>query len=200
MNFNSVIPKNIKSFVDANRQMIFFVARVMAIYFFWKFMVWFLGEESQPIDERMWPWLSHKWEIFNDWVRIGLLHTTSALFELFGYPNTIINNYRLYVHNYARIGVGNYCLGIQLWIFFAALISSYPGYWKKKIIYSIIGIIGINLINIWRLSVLVFAVKYYPQYVKFNHDYVFNVIVYIFTFVMWYYIVQKNKLAKPEKK
>lgn len=196
MNLNSIIPKNIKSFVDTNRQMIFFVARVMAIYFFWKFMVWFLGEESHPIDERMWPWLSDKWEIFNDWVRIGLLYSTSALFELFGYPNTIINNYRLYVHNYALIGVGNYCLGIQLWIFFAALISSYPGYWKKKLGYSLFGILCINIINILRLTLLVFAVKYFPEHIQFNHDYVFNVAVYAFTFAMWYYIVQKDKLEK----
>jgi len=186
---------NIKSFVDKNRQMILFLTRVIAIYFAWKILSWFLGEEKIPIDERIWPWISSGWEQFNDWIRLFLLYSSKFVFDILGYTNRIIGDYRLSVNELAYVEVGNYCLGIQLWIFYAALICSYPGRWKNKLIYSAIGIVAINIINIIRIVTIVFAVHAYPKQMQFNHDYVFNVVVYIFTFLMWMYVVKKNNEA-----
>ncbi len=45
-----------------------------------------------------------------------------------------------------------------------------------------------------RIVTIVFAVHAYPEQMQFNHDYVFNVAVYIFTFIMWVYIVKNNEL------
>lgn len=178
--------------------MILFLARVIGIYFTWKILSWFLGEEKTPIDERIWPWLSSGWEQFNDWVRIFLLYSSKFVFDILGYTNRIIGDYRLSVNELSYVEIGNYCLGIQLWIFYVALICSYPGRWKKKLLYSAIGIIAINIINIVRIVTIVFAVHAYPKQMQFNHDYVFNVVVYIFTFLMWMYIIKNNKLHSSE--
>jgi exosortase/archaeosortase family protein len=200
MNLFNIIIHQIKSFVGKNRQVILFLSRVAIIYIGWKMLSWFLGEEKIPIDERIWPWLSAGWEQFNDWVRIFLLFTSKLVFDILGYPSLILNNYRLSVYHIAYVEIGNYCLGLQLWIFFAALICSYPGKWKKKLLYSTIGIISINLINVLRIVTLIFAIHAYPEQMKFNHDYVFNVAVYIFTFMMWIYVVKNDKLNSNSTK
>ncbi len=183
-----------KSLTGNSRQMIFFILRVLIIYIVWKIIIWFLGQESTPLDERHWPWLSAGWEKFNDWVRIFLLYATKLFFDIFGYKTFIILDYYVSVIGLARLGIGNYCLGFQLMIFFAALISSYPGKWQYKILYSVLGIIAINILNIFRFIGLIYAMHAYPQYMKFNHDFVFNVIVYVFTFLMWVIIIKKDLL------
>jgi exosortase/archaeosortase family protein len=177
-----------------NKTIIHFIFRVAIIYFAWKLILFVLGEEKIPIDERMWPWLSQHWENFNDFVRIILLHSTKFYFDLVGLHSEILTNNRLWVHGYVILGVGNYCLAIQLWLFFAALIFSYPGKFMNKVWYTIVGILSINVLNVLRLIAVCYAAHYYPEYIQFNHDYVFNVIIYIFTFIMW--IVWINRFSK----
>jgi exosortase/archaeosortase family protein len=191
--------RNVKSFVDKNRQMIFFVSRIVLIYLSWKLLSWFLGEEKIPIEERIWPWLSAGWEQFNDWIRIFLLYSSKLVFDAMGYSNEVLFQYKLMVPQLAYVEVGNYCLGIQLWIFFAALICSYPGAWFRKLWFSFVGILVINILNIIRIVTIVFAVHAYPKQMQFNHDYIFNVAVYIFTLLMWIYIVKNNKLEPKQK-
>jgi exosortase/archaeosortase family protein len=180
-----------KTLFSENRKMIFFIIRVAIIYVAWKILSWFLGVESTPIEERIWPWLSQGWESFNDYVRVIILNATQKWFNLVGLSSEIVDNYRLWVHGYAYIGVGNYCLAIQLWIFFVALICSYSGKWYNKLWFSVVGVLLINMINVLRLIAVVYAAHANPKYVQFNHDYVFNVIIYIFTFFMWMYWVKK---------
>jgi exosortase/archaeosortase family protein len=196
MNVKEDFIQDIKSFVDKNRQMIFFVLRVSIIFIAWKFISWFLGEERTPIDDRIWPWLSTGWEHFNDLVRIFLLYSSKFVFDILGYSNQVIFNYKLLVSDLAYVEIGNYCLGIQLWIFFIALICSYPGKWKQKLLYSALGVVVINILNIIRVVVIIFAVHAYPKQMQFNHDYVFNVIVYVFVFLMWIWIVKNEKMKE----
>ncbi len=179
------IKTKILGFYKENRTIILFLLRVAIIYFAWKLLSFVLGEEKIPIDERMWPWLSQHWENFNDFVRIILINSTQFYFDLVGLHSEIINNNQLWVHGYVILGVGNYCLAIQLWLFFAALIFSYQGKIINKIWFTIVGIILINVINVLRMIAVTYAAHYYYDYMQFNHDYVFNVIIYIFTFLMW---------------
>ncbi|MDD4148741.1 MAG: hypothetical protein PHE33_01810 [Bacteroidales bacterium] len=200
MEKTSKIVYKAKTFVKNNKQMILFVARVAVIYIAWKALSWFLGEESTPIDDRIWPWLSSGWEAFNDSIRIVILNATKLWFDIFGLSSEIQINYRLWVHGYAIVGVGNYCLAIQLWLFFAALICSYTGKWINKLWFSALGILLINLINVFRLIAVIYAAHYYPKYIQFNHDYVFNVIIYIFTFLMWMLWIKKFSSNKNTSK
>ena len=193
MNYKKDFVQSTKSFVAKNRQMIFFILRVAIIYVLWKLLIWFLGEESTPLSERHWPWLSAGWEQFNDWVRIFLLYSTKFVYYIFGYDIYVIINYRLIVLGFAWFDMGNYCLGIQLWIYFVALICSYPGKWKRKLLYSAIGIISINILNILRFVFVLYAYHTWPNHMNFNQDLVFNVIVYIFTFLMWILMVKRDE-------
>jgi len=191
MNSESKVFSNIKNLIQRNRIVLGFILRVAIIYICWKLLFLLLGEESTHIEDRVWPWLSSYWESFNSSVRLVLLKLTKVWFDTVGLTSEIQNNYRLWVHGYAIVGVGNYCLAIQLWVFFVALIVSYSGKWYNKLWFSIIGVLLINLINVLRLVGVVYVAHYYPDYIQFNHDYVFNILVYIFTFFMWMWWVNK---------
>ena len=93
MSKNTIV-NHVKKFYAENQKIILFILRVFIIYLSWKFLSWFLGEESTPIDERIWPWLSSGWEAFNDSMRIVLLNVTQMWFDLVGLESEIINNYR----------------------------------------------------------------------------------------------------------
>ncbi|MGM0650290.1 MAG: hypothetical protein ACQES1_07275 [Bacteroidota bacterium] len=197
---NSVV-KKAKGLYKKNKLAVNFVFRILIIYIGWKLLFFVLGEESTPVDERLWPWLSAGWESFNDFIRIILLNVTQVWFDWRGIETEIINNYRLWVHDYAILGVGNYCLAIQLWVFFIALIVSYPGKWYNKLWFSLLGVFMINVLNVLRFIVVVYATKYNPELVQFNHDYVFNVMVYVFVFIMWVFWVRNiSKHNKHGKK
>lgn len=188
----------LKLIFSKNKKIIYFILRVLIIYLAWKVLSFILGEESTPIQDRMWPWLSTGWESLNDKIRIVILSVTQLWFNVVGLDSEIVNGYRLWVYDYAFVGVGNYCLAIQLWIFFVALIVSYSGKWYNKLWFSLIGIILINVINVFRLIAVVYAAHYYPEYIQFNHDYIFNVLVYIFTFFMWIWWVKRFSFERKE--
>lgn len=203
MTLQDKVKEKVSQFYHENKKVILFILRVAIIYASWKLLSFFLGEESTKIDERIWPWLSQGWESFNSSVRLVILNLAQAWFNLVGLESEIVNNYRLWVYGYAIVGVGNYCLAIQLWLFFGALIFSYSGKWYNKLWFSIVGILLINLLNVARIVAVVYVAHVNPAYVDFNHDYVFNVIIYIFTFFMWMLWVNKfsdEKRIKNEKK
>jgi exosortase/archaeosortase family protein len=78
-------------------------------------------------------------------------------------------------------------------IFIVALICSYPGRWKRKLLYSILGIVFFIILNILRFVALVFIIHAYPKQIDFNHDYVFNVIVYILVFLFWILMIKRGQ-------
>jgi len=81
--------------------------------------------------------------------------------------------------------IGDPCDGITLFALFTAFIASFPGPWKKKCWFIPLGIIGIFLMNILRITCLCMIVKYRPSLLALNHDYIFKIIVYSFIFGLW---------------
>jgi exosortase/archaeosortase family protein len=62
---------------------------------------------------------------------------------------------------------------------------AYPGDWKVKTIYILIGSIVIYLINVLRILVLLFNMIYYKGSFDFNHKYTYTIAVYLCVFVLW---------------
>lgn len=85
---------------------------------------------------------------------------------------------------------------IQLCFFFAALICSYPGKWISKLWFPVVGVISINILNVIRIILIIYAAHHYPERIQFNHNYVFNIAIYIFTFFMW--VLWVNKISKTK--
>lgn len=70
----------------------------------------------------------------------------------------------------------------------------------KKLLFLISGIFIIHLVNIIRTSALTYMEKEYREYLDFNHNYTFQLIVYGVVFILWYYWTVKFILKNESKK
>lgn len=192
-NNKSALLQKVLRFFRENKAVIFFILKLAAAWILWKLFIWFAGQESDPIAGRIWPWFSQHWEIFNDWIRIFLLKATWLTLQLLGYSAAIYNDYVVKIEGYCGVGIGNYCLGLQLWFIMAMLILLYPNAkMYVRLIFTIAGIALINVLNILRLVTLSICTIYLsPAQLAFNHDFIFNLIVYFFTFLLYLWFIRK---------
>ena len=81
--------------------------------------------------------------------------------------------------------IGDNCNGIALFSLFACFIIAYKGKIKYKLIYIPLGIISIQLLNIFRVVVLAIIDTYSREWTEFNHTYTFTIIIYGYIFLLW---------------
>lgn len=174
------------------REVLMFLVKVGFIFVLWRLFSSFIGNELQPLDERVWPWLSAKWEAGNDLLRIVLLKASAFVTELLGYEAEVVNNYVLKAKGYGGISVGNYCLGIQLMALYSVLILSYPAAWSKKVGYLLFGLLFIQAINVGRIVGLNLLSIHWPGYLDFNHHFTFRAIVFSLILLLYYRFVDKS--------
>jgi len=83
------------------------------------------------------------------------------------------------------------------------IIFAFPGPIKHKLWYIPLGILFTHLINALRVIALVIIAYMKPEWLNFNHDYTFTIIVYAFVFMLWWIWINKfssmRKTQNPEK-
>ncbi len=87
--------------------------------------------------------------------------------------------------------IGEPCNGLKVMGLFALFIIAYPGKHKHKWWFILSGIIVIHFFNALRVSGLTIIEANWPQYLDFNHNVTFQVLIYSIIFLMWYLWVQK---------
>ncbi|MFI5149125.1 MAG: exosortase X [Bacteroidia bacterium] len=98
------------------------------------------------------------------------------------------------------VWIGDPCNGITLFALFTAFLLAFPGPAKHKFWFIPAGIFGIFLVNTIRIAGLCMIVLYKPQWLSFNHDYVFKILVYSFIFMLWMIWVNRFSPFKRSKK
>ena len=160
-----------------------FIGKIVLIYVAWKAWIWFIGTENTPMNERMWPWLSAQWEGFNDLVRANLIWVSSHLLEVIGIATTA-GDYKMGIEGTGGMSVGNYCLALQLWFFFAGLVIVFPSPWKHKLWFIPLGLLLIHILNILRIVGLGWILATAPDYFDFNHYYALRGAVFLLIFLI----------------
>ena len=77
------------------------------------------------------------------------------------------------------------CNGLDLITIYLLLIIVLPGTFKRKILFSLAGIIGITILNILRCLLLYWIYKTHPNVYDFNHHYTFTILMYLVIFYGW---------------
>jgi len=85
------------------------------------------------------------------------------------------------------VTVGAPCDGMILMALFVIFIFAYPGENKRRMWFIPFGLITIQLLNIIRIAALALIVYWNEDYLAFNHDYTFTIIVYSYVFCLWYW-------------
>jgi exosortase family protein XrtF len=128
----------------------------------------------------------------------NIIFTTKRFLELFSYKVY----YTMEDLNYQMIGVdgahpiwiGGPCDGVAIMAIFLIFVSAYPGNQIHKLWFVPLGILAIHFINILRVAGLTLINFYAPEYLDFNHNYTFTLLVYGFIFILW--ITWVNKFSK----
>ncbi|GAB1857691.1 hypothetical protein MHTCC0001_25280 [Flavobacteriaceae bacterium MHTCC 0001] len=89
--------------------------------------------------------------------------------------------------------VADACNGLELFMLYIGFIVCMPSKFWRKVKYIIIGVIIIDIMNILRCCGLIYLREYFHQYFEFAHHYLFKIMVYAVTFVLW--IVFSRKLT-----
>jgi len=115
--------------------------------------------------------------------------------KLYGKDNVPIT-YSIINYNKTKkiLGIYQACDGLELIILYCGFIFCFSGNWKRKIVFIILGSLGLFCINIIRSGILGVISLEYPIHFEFAHKYFFNLVVYGFTFLLWMLYITKAKL------
>lgn len=92
--------------------------------------------------------------------------------------------------------IGDPCNGLTLFALFSLFIAAYPGKWKHKLWFIPLGITLIHFMNVIRIAALCVVTLKAPEWLDFNHTYLFQTLMYLFIFFLWYIWIKK---FSPEK-
>lgn len=119
-----------------------------------------------------------------------LVKCAESLLRFFGFELSVFDDGEFRNH-IAIIGtpgvtVGAPCDGMILMALFAIFIFAYPGENKRRIWFIPFGLVTIQILNVFRIAALALIVYWNEDYLSFNHDYTFTIIVYSYVFFLWY--------------
>lgn len=89
------------------------------------------------------------------------------------------------------------CNSVNVMIVFVSFIVAYTSTLKKTLLFGLVGIVLIYVFNLFRVGILFFIAKYYPQNLYFFHKYLFTGLLYVMVFILWYFWVKKIWPKKP---
>jgi exosortase family protein XrtF len=87
--------------------------------------------------------------------------------------------------------IGDPCNGLTLFALFSLFIAAYPGKWKHKLWFIPLGVTLIHFMNVIRITALCIITLKSPQWLNFNHTYLFQTLMYLFIFALWYVWIRK---------
>ena len=91
----------------------------------------------------------------------------------------------IYHNGYKVLHIAKGCNGLELIVLYIGFIVCMPSKIKRKLLYIGIGILLLHSINILRCVGLIHLREYFHAYFQFAHHYVFKIMIYSATFVIW---------------
>jgi len=124
-------------------------------------------------------------------LRHVLLDISAQIINWFGYT-AITNDLELLVAGHGTIQVVYSCLGLGIMSFFAAFAIAYPKKLKAKLIFLMLGLLGIQTLNILRFVLLAIFWDKKKGDLILDHHTIFNIIIYIIIAVSIYFWIRHD--------
>lgn len=141
---------------------------------------------------------------FDEWLIHRIVVRAESLMYLFGTDTAEFQDgaYRNHIGLAGSKGVtiGAPCNGVPLFALFIIFILAFPAKtWYHKIWFIPMGMVLIHLANCLRVIALAAIFDYNPEWLAFNHDYTFTILVYAFVFFLWYLFITKFSGSNTKK-
>lgn len=118
------------------------------------------------------------------WLSLNIVKVGAGLLEFFGFDVYAFGRV-MGLNELPGIEIVDGCNGITAMGLFLGFIFAYPGDWKNKLSFSLIGVCMIYLVNLFRILILALTQAYYPALFDIMHDYSTTTIFYLFIFLLW---------------
>ena len=170
--------------MSTNSPLTKFIIKALCFFIVWYviYEIWLLPEGS-----------------LDEWISLNIISNSVGIVQWLGYEVFTYNRV-IGIYGNAGIEVVDGCNGIAAMGLFLGFILAYPGSWKKRISFSVLGIGVIYFVNIIRISVLTLTQAEWPTFFDFTHDYSTTTIFYITIFLMWMIWVNYNSLPNSKIK
>jgi len=118
---------------------------------------------------------------------IFLLDGSELLLNIFGFEAVTFGKTIEILDDFSNQGIylDRGCMGRNVMLTFAAVIFVFPGDFRHKLWYIPAGLAVIVLINLIRVAAMAYIGYAHPQYVDFNHYFVFRAVAWAAIFFMW---------------
>ena len=128
--------------------------------------------------------------LLDEWVIHSLVLTAEAWMEFSGWEVSPAVEQGLR-HRVGMVGtngvqIGDPCDGVVLFALFALFLVAIPGPAVHKAWFIPAGTLVLHAVNAARVVALLHVQRAAPEWLQFNHDYLFTVLVYGVVFGLWY--------------
>jgi exosortase family protein XrtF len=89
------------------------------------------------------------------------------------------------------VTIGAPCDGVVLYALFIVFVVAFPGPRKHKLWFVPLGALSVFYLNVLRIVALAVIMSINENWLAFNHDYTFTILVYAYVFALWMIWVQK---------
>lgn len=127
----------------------------------------------------------------DEWISLNIIGVSKGLLELISYE-VISYNRVVSIYGANGIEVIDGCNGIAAMGLFIGFIVSYPGLWRQKLSFIVLGLALIYIVNILRITVLVITQVEWESFFNIAHDYATTSIFYFLIFFLWMLWVNTN--------
>lgn len=100
----------------------------------------------------------------------------------------------IYHNGYKVLDIAQACNGLELLVLYIGFIVCMPSNIKRKLLYIGIGILLLDSVNILRCVGLIYLREYFHAYFEFAHHYIFKIMIYTATFLIWVRFSRKIQL------
>jgi exosortase family protein XrtF len=138
-------------------------------------------------------YLDNHIDVISEWVAL----VSQKVIFMIGYDVTLVYSdlhprILFYYNNVNYITVSEGCNGVSVMITFLASILSFKGAIKLKILFLSIGLLGVFLLNVMRVSSLFYVALNHRQWFSFLHEYAFTALIYTLVFLLFIFWVNKH--------
>ena len=133
----------------------------------------------------------HKHTSFDDVVVNQIVIWAESTLHVFGYATIdfssmdVVFRQHVGVEGYKGVTVGAPCDGVVLYVLFIFFVAAFPGPWKHKLWFIPLGAFTVFYLNVLRVAALAVIMSINENWLAFNHDYTFTILVYSYVFALW---------------
>ena len=173
-----------------------FLGKALLFFIVWKVIYGAFLYDSQYVDQLL---TNHVGEasvfVLNN---SGLFSGFTAKKEIHHemYAGEMVENMSsaIYHNDKLVLYIANACNGLELLVLYIGFIVCMPSRFWRKVLYIVLGVIILDIINIFRCVGLIYLREYLHAYFQFAHHYLFKIMIYTATFILWVIFSRKIKL------